>query len=423
MDDSFDMSFALDGPWTGPAIGLLDLDAFFASVEQLDHPEWRGKPVIVGGSASKRGVVSTASYEARVYGVHSAMPSAQAERLCPTAIWTRGNYDRYREMSDAVMEVLISETPYVEQVSIDEAFFDITPSAWTQESPVTKCMRIQRKVTELGVTCSIGLSTTKSVAKIASEREKPRGLTVVPPGSELSFMAPLPVAAMSGIGKRTQERLAQLKIYTLGDLARANPNQLQKELGVWGPRLINRAQAKENSPVKLFDDEQDVKSVSNERTFERDLTSYEDVRAAILSIAETVGRRLRKKDLLGTTVTLKVKDTHLVVRSAQSRLPRATQDEHEFGIVALTLLQGLWHEGEPVRLIGVGISGFDDKLGYQGTLFEEGDTQTHQRDLSALSRATDAVRARFGNDALSYGRDLRLKGIISDTMPLNKDRD
>ena len=181
--------------WVGKAIGLLDLDAFFASIEQLDHPEWRGLPVIVGGSPSKRGVVSTASYEARRYGVRSAMTSATAARLCPDAIWTSGNFKRYREMSAKVMAILVDETPLVEQVSIDEAFFDITPGRYSREEPYEICARIQARVSELGISCSIGLGTTKSIAKIASERDKPRGLTIVFPGSEQGFLAPLPSAA------------------------------------------------------------------------------------------------------------------------------------------------------------------------------------------------------------------------------------
>ena len=178
--------------WDGPAIGLLDLDAFFASVEQLDHPEWRGLPVIVGGSADHRGVVSTASYEARRYGVHSGMPSAQARRLCPNAIWTQGNFTRYREVSAAVMDILTSETPLVEQVSIDEAFFDVTPGRFSRENPIQICRRVQTRVARLGVNCSIGLGVNKTVAKIASERDKPRGLTVVFPGTEGPFWLPFP---------------------------------------------------------------------------------------------------------------------------------------------------------------------------------------------------------------------------------------
>ena len=166
--------------WDGPAVGLLDLDAFFASVEQLDHPEWRGLPVIVGGSADRRGVVSTASYEARRYGVHSAMPSATARRLCPQAIWTQGHFDRYRELSASVMAILTDETPLVEQVSIDEAFFDVSPGRFSHESPVAICRRVQERVAELGITCSIGLGVNKTVAnsrsccRVPSARFSPR---------------------------------------------------------------------------------------------------------------------------------------------------------------------------------------------------------------------------------------------------------
>ncbi len=190
--DERGFAISLLSDWSGPAIGLLDLDAFFASVEQLDHPEWRGKPVIVGGSPDKRGVVSTASYEARAFGVHSAMSSAQAQRLCPHAIWTHGHFDRYREMSARVMGILADETPFVDRVSIDEAFFDITPGRFSKESPIGIAQRISKRVRELGLTCSIGLGCNKTVAKIASERDKPRGLTVVLPGTERGFLRPLP---------------------------------------------------------------------------------------------------------------------------------------------------------------------------------------------------------------------------------------
>ena len=170
--------------WRGKAILLVDLDAFFASVEQLDHPQWRGKPVIVGGDPKKRGVVSTASYEARVYGVHSAMPSSTAQRLCPDAIWTSGRYGRYREMSNQVMTILRDETPFMQQVSVDEAFLDVTPTKHNNEHPVIIAQRIKRRVAALGITCSIGVGVSKSVAKIASDADKPAGLTGVYPGRE-----------------------------------------------------------------------------------------------------------------------------------------------------------------------------------------------------------------------------------------------
>ncbi|MDZ4180682.1 MAG: DNA polymerase IV, partial [Coriobacteriia bacterium] len=177
--------------WTGRAILHVDMDAFFASVEQLDHPEWRGRPVIVGGSPEGRGVVSAASYEARVFGIHSAMPSAQAARLCPHAVWARGNFDRYHELSRQVCEILASVSPRVQQVSIDEAYVDATPSDRRPNDPVELARSIQQQVDALGLSCSIGVAASKTVAKIASDHQKPHGITVVLPGAEAAFLAPL----------------------------------------------------------------------------------------------------------------------------------------------------------------------------------------------------------------------------------------
>ena len=421
------MEQTIDIPWNGRAVGLMDLDAFFASVEQLDHPEWRGKPVIVGGSAERRGVVSTASYEARVYGVHSAMPSWQAKRLCPQAIWTHGHYARYRELSDKVMAILHAQTPLVEQVSIDEAFFDVTPGRYSHESPIAICQRIQEEVSQLGITCSIGLGTNKTVAKIASERQKPRGLTVVLPGTEAAFLAPLPVRAMSGIGSASEKRLSELGIHTLGQLAKRDPDQMRAIFGVSGPRMVARASGLEQSRVRDAEEPDEVKSVSNERTFAHDLTTREELVAAIGHVSALTGTRLRRKGLAGTQVTLKLKFDITHTHTAQRQLDEPTDDEHVFGAVAVRLLDGLWREGTGVRLVGVAVSGFDGTRPRQLGLFDEDEPSapqdeaaTSKRDLRALSVATDSIRARFGNDALSYGRDLRLKHTESDTAPMDK---
>lgn len=397
----------------------MDLDAFFASVEQLDHPEWRGKPVIVGGSAERRGVVSTASYEARVYGVHSAMPSWQAKRLCPNAIWARGNHARYREVSDQVMAVLRNETPLVEQVSIDEAFFDVSPGRYAHESPLAICQRIQERVSSLGVTCSIGLGTNKTVAKIASDRQKPCGLTVVLPGTEAAFLAPLPVRTMSGIGKASEQRLSDLGIHTLGQLASQDPERMKSLFGVHGPRMVARAAGKEHVRVKAYDEPDEVKSVSNERTFARDLTTIDELYAAIDHVSALTGSRLRHKGLSGTQVTLKLKFDIYHTHTAQRQLDAPTDDEHVFGRVAKELLHTLWRDGTGVRLVGVGISGFDGAVARQLDLFESNEREAHSsttRDLRALSVATDEIRQRFGNQALSYGRDLRFDNLGSDTI-------
>ncbi len=414
--------------WEGPAIALLDLDAFFASVEQLDHPEWRGKPVIVGGSAERRGVVSTASYEARPYGVHSAMPAAEARRLCPQAIWTRGHFDRYRELSDRVMDLIGDETPLVEQVSIDEAFFDVTPGRFSNEDPVAICRRIQERVAELGISCSIGLATSKTVAKIASDVDKPRGLTVVFPGTEASFLAPLPIRALSGIGGSTERRLMAMGIRTLGELARQDPSAMERSFGVMGPRMVERARGDERSPVRERAVAREVKSVSNERTFSRDLTSREDVRAAVRHVAGVCGRRLRRKGLKGRVVTLKLRYDFEHGHTAQRQLPEPTDEEDVFAPLALALLDEIWREGMPVRLVGVGLSHFEDGgAKEQPSLFDglEGDGGDAVEDggRASLGRLTDSIRDRFGDDAVAFGHDLRFEDRTSDTQPMNKDRD
>lgn len=220
---------------------LVDLDAFFASVEQHDHPEWRGKPVIVGGDPTKRGVVSTASYEARKYGVHSAMPSSTAARLCPNAIWTAGSHARYAEVSQQVMDILQSYSPHLQQVSIDEAFLDVSPTRVNRTHPVKIARKIQERVDELGITCSIGVGTSKAVSKIASDLDKPHGITVVYPGTERAFLAPLPVGSMSGIGPVAQKQLKTYRIHTLGELAEADTGILKKVFGKNAQKIRDRA--------------------------------------------------------------------------------------------------------------------------------------------------------------------------------------
>ncbi len=408
-EHTYGLAPELFGSWSGPAIGLMDLDAFFASVEQLDHPEWRGRPVVVGGSPEKRGVVSTCSYEARTYGVHSAMSSAQAKRLCPNAIWTAGHFDRYREMSARVIAILEDETPFVERVSIDEAFFDISPGRFCDEHPIQIAQRISRRVSDLGITCSIGLGCNKTVAKIASERDKPRGLTVVTPGTERGFLAPLPVRAMSGIGAAAESALIHVGIRSLGQLAEASDGLLAPIFGVNAEIVRNRAAGRELSEVRAIDAPDDVKSVSNERTFAHDLTDYDDVRAAIQLLSESVGARLRRRGLAGRTVTLKLRYSFGEGRTIQRKLAHATDDENVFGAVACDLLASVWTEGMRVRLAGVGVSDFGpDRHGVQTDLFcsvdERGAMASDRRELAVT---LDALRERFGNDAVSFGRSTR----------------
>ena len=401
-------------PWEGPAILLVDLDAFFASVEQLDHPAWRGKPVIVGGDADKHGVVSTASYEARPYGVRSAMPSSTARRLCPNAIWTHGRFDRYREVSNAIMAILRSETPHVQQVSIDEAFLDVTPTAVNREHPARVAQRIQRRVEELGVTCSIGAGTSKTIAKIASDMDKPRGLTVVYPGSERDFLAPRPVRVMSGIGASAEEKLKSRGIRTLGQLADADLRMLERVFGKLGRVMHVRANGGDDAPVEQDDA---VKSVSNEMTFATDLTRREDVEAAIATMAAKVGRRLRRKGLRGRTLALRVKFDDLSVRSVQRQLPRPSDDELAYTPLLYAMVDEVWRPGTPLRLIGVGMSGFSEEGVVQESLFDVAEAAPSADDVEPVVRderkrrglieATDLVKDRFGEAAVRFGHELR----------------
>ena len=407
MNEGGDITAAARPPWHGRAILLVDLDAFFASVEQLDHPEWRGKPVIVGGAAERRGVVSTCSYEARVFGVHSAMPSAQARRLCPGAIWAPARFERYREVSSQVMAILLDESPLLEQMSIDEAYLDVTPGRYIDESPVAIAARIQRRVAELGVTCSVGVASGKAVAKIASDMDKPRGLTVVYPGGEAAFLAPLDVQELPGIGGKSAAKLKAQGIRTLGDLAAAPLEKLQPVFGVNARSVKERAGGVDGREIET---EGDAKSVSNERTFAEDLVSREQIEDAIDYIGSLVGRRLRRKGLAGHTVTLKLRYSDLSRRSAQRTLSRNVDDEAVFIPVAKELVDEIWKPGDSVRLVGVGVSGFDEHDRQLGLFDEEGDLPEGK---SELVSAADRVRDRFGDDALKFGRELKFKAATS----------
>ncbi len=388
----------------------IDLKAFFASVEQLDHPGWRGKPVIVGGDPDKRGVVSTASYEARTFGVRSAMPSSQARRLCPEAIWTKGHFDRYREMSNAIMAILHEETPFVQQVSIDEAFMDVTPNDVNREHPVLVAKRIQRRVEGLGVTCSIGVGTSKTVAKIASDMDKPKGLTVVFPGTEREFLSPLPVRALSGIGASAEQRLKSAGITTLGELADAGEDRLVRLFGKNGRTMHIRASGGDNAPVQEDDE---VKSVSNETSFAVDLTERDDIEAAICAMAAKVGRRLRRKKLAGHTLVLKLRFDDRSVRSSQRRLDTRTDDDLAFTPVLLDLLDEIWRPGIPVRLVGVAVAGFGEAGAIQSRFFEDEEEACGSEALlieekrRRLLEATDFLKDRFGEGAVRFGHEIR----------------
>jgi DNA polymerase-4 len=396
-----DTSNILRKDWAGRAFLLVDLDAFFASVEQLDHPQWRGKPVIVGGKTNDRGVVSTCSYEARAYGVHSAMPSATARRLCPDAIWASPHFDRYRELSHAVMDIMYDESPLLEQVSIDEAFLDVTPGRFIGDAPVEIAARIQERVAKLGITCSIGIATSKVVAKIASDMDKPRGLTVVYPGSEVAFLAPMQVRTMPGIGRQSAEKLGHLGIRTIRDLADASTEDLRPVFGINAETMHNRALGIDDREIIT---EHTARSLGHERTFSTDLTLRAQIENALDYLGSLVGRRLRRKGLTGHTVTLKLRYADLSFRTAQRTLAANVDNEAIFIPIAKALIDEIWQPGDHVRLVGISISEFeahDEQL----DLFKS--TNTDQGNHMVVD-ATDKVRDKYGENAIRFGREFKI---------------
>ncbi len=423
--DASDFDFSYLEPWEGPAILLVDLDAFFASVEQRDNPGWRGKPVIVGGDPDKRGVVATASYEARAFGVASAMPSSQARRLCPQAIWTRGHFDKYRATSNQIMEILREETPFVQQVSIDEAFMDVSPTRLNHEHPVCIAQRIQKRIEDLGVTCSVGVGSSKTVAKIASDMDKPRGLTVVYPGREQEFLRPLPVRTLSGIGSVAERKLKSRGINTLGELASLGEERLVRWFGKNGSTMYLRACGKDDSSIEV---EEETKSVSNETSFAKDLHSREEIEAAVSMMAAKLGRRLRRKGLAGKTLALRLRFDDRSVHSVQCQLPAPTNDDLFFTSQLLGMIDQIWRPGIPVRLVGVAMSNFAKESFVQEELdlFEEEEadklsssSRLKEEQRRSLLEATDKLKDRFGEEAVRFGHELRFQDASTGSAAKN----
>ncbi len=406
------MTDTTDRPWTGRAIAHMDMDAFFAAVEQLDHPELRGKPIIVGGDPSKRGVVSTCSYEARVFGVRSAMPSAQAERLCPDAVWVTSHFGRYGEMSRAVRAILETYTPHVEPTSIDEAYLDITPGT-TGEHPVSIARRIQAEVDTLGLSCSIGLGSSKTVAKIASDHKKPHGITAVWPGEEAEFLAPLPVGALPGVGRKTATQLARIGVRRLGELAALDDATARDFLGRYGPDLTARARGVDPRRVHY---ERDPKSVSNEHTFATDVRERAEVERALSALVSHVAERLRKDGLAARTFTVKLRYADFTTPTIQRTVEVATDLPEEMLPVAIELLRQSWSPGAGLRLVGFGTSGFEETAVQLG-LFGDDDGAAERPKRKALAEAADAVKARFGDAAIKRGAEIHHDENGPDTQP------
>src|SRR5271168_2952408 len=378
----------------------VDMDAFFVSVELLERPELRGKPVVVGGRPDQRGVVTAASYEARKYGIQSAMPLRTAGKLCPHAIFLDGHHHKYTQWSDRVATILNGFSPVVEMVSIDEAYLDLSGTQRMHGPPFAAADKLLRNITkQTGLPCSAGLATTRLVAKVASDQAKPRGLVWVAPGREERFPGPLPVRKIPGIGKVTERALRAMGIETVQQIAREPQDKLEKIFGRWGSALYRKARGGDSYEF-LMDAE--AKSISQHHTFGED-TLDENVMTATLShLSQKACKRLREAELSARTLTLTIRYAGFDTYTRAKTLPEAAQLDGDISAVFLRLFHEHRNRKRKVRLLGVSLSNMT-----------HGDEQLDLLDaarrgkLEKLTQATDRLRDRFGFGAVQFGGSLR----------------
>jgi DNA polymerase-4 len=380
-------------------IAHADMDAFYAAIEQLDDPTLRGRPLLIG-PPSARGVVLTASYEARPYGVGSAMPMARARRLCPQALVVPPRFERYQEVSKTIMELFADFSPSVEPLSLDEAFLDMTGSERLFGTPLAIGRRLKQAVRDAtgGLAASVGISGTKYVAKVASGFAKPDGLTIVPPAQAAEWLAPQPVRNLWGAGPKTTERLERLGLATIGEVAAADPVWLERELGSVGRRFAELARGDDSRTVTSS---REARGLSSERTLEADIRSRTEIEAYLRSAAETVAQRLRRREIRARGVRIKLKRADFRILTRQRLLAAPTDVAAELFAAAVELLVSVADDG-PFRLIGLGA--FDllaaEHRGSQLGL-KLGDGRTRR-----LETTIDGVRARFGAGAVHRASEL-----------------
>jgi DNA polymerase IV len=382
----------------------VDMDAFFVSVEELFDPSLKGKPVVVGGKANERGVVSAASYAARKFGVHSAMPLRTAYKLCPQAIFVPGHPERYREYSQRVYELLQSFSPAVEMASIDEAYMDMTGTERLHGPALRAAHLLHEKIGRaIRLNCSIGIARSRLVAKIASDQAKPNGILFVAPGVEARFLAPLEVRKIPGVGKMTEKNLHAIGIRRIEDLAAMDEGELKRRFGKWGLALAGKAQGEDAGG--WFDQEigerGDPKSISHEHTFGVDTVDAAQVESTLVHLAEKVARRLREHALAARTLQLKLRYTDFTTITRAQTLAAPTQLDVDLIDEARRLLRSNWDRAQAVRLIGVHVSGFEQQA--QMNLLEGARSERWTQAL----KAADELRDRFGEAAVSLGGGLR----------------
>ena len=383
----------------------IDLDAFFVSVEQALTPGLRGKPVVVGGRPDRRGVVASASYEARVFGLRAGMPLAQACRLCPQAIFLQGSFPTYRDASERFMTILADFSPCLEPAGLDEAYLDVT-GCEAYGTPRQLASHTKERVKkELKLIASVGLASCKVVAKIASDSGKPDGLVEVPAGQEKEFLAPLPVASLPGVGKRTEQALKALGIKTIGQLAALPPEAIKSRLGVAGVMIHHYANGMDNREVEPPGE---AKSISRETTFAEDTLDHAFLQAVLRYLCERVGVELRQEGKHARTITLKLRyaDFETITRRISSK--EATDADEVIFAGAIKLLdQALARKRKLVRLIGVGVSNLGS-YGKQLYLLDSGSQR-----LWHLDKAIDRIRKKYGFTSIQTGRTLLLKDIFA----------
>ena len=376
----------------------LDMDAFYSSVEQLDKPELQGRPVIVGGSR-KRGVVSAASYEARKFKIHSAMPIAQAMNLCPHGVFLPVRMKRYRQISSRIFTIYQQFTPLVEPLSLDEAFLDVSGSNKLFGSAEDIAVQLKKLVfQEIGLTVSAGVASSKLVAKIASDFNKPDGLTIVPYGQEEIFLAPLPIKRLWGVGRKTQGELNLLGVQTIGDIVNIPPELLEKKFGKHGKSLYYKARGIDHRDVDTVSER---KSVGHEYTFDTDLVDDKKIHKELLDLADQVAKRLRHKKLHGRTISLKVKYHDFQQISRSKTIGKETSDSKEIFHQVLRLLQKTAAGKKPVRLLGISVANLKSvDCSVQPSLFQE---EKGTRKRQKVNKAVDAINEKFGATAILPG--------------------
>src|SRR6516162_8464507 len=381
----------------------VDMDAFFVSVELLERPDLRGKPVVVGGRPDQRGVVSAASYEARKYGVQSAMPLRTAGRLCPHAIFLDGHHDKYTEWSDRVASILAKFSPLVEMVSIDEAYLDLSGTERLHGPPFAAADKLLRQITQsTKLPCSGGLATTRLVAKVASDQAKPRGLVWVAPGMEACFLAPLPIRKSPGIGEVTERALRALGIETVEQLASHQQEKLEKIFGQWGTALYRKARG---GDAYEFLVDAEPKSISHNHTFGEDTTDVPRMESLLSHLSQKACKRLREAGLSSRTLTLTIRYAEFQTYTRSHTVQEPVRLDADIFVIFLGLFREHRDPKRKVRLLGVALSGLFHGA-EQLDLLEAG----RREKLEKLTQATDQLRDKFGFGSVQFGGSLRRDG-------------